>query len=182
MFPHPHPSPFSLRFAISSSPSSLFLCLFLSPPPKFTSYFEGKRQSPEKDTDSAVEVSIHNRLQTSQHSAPQGPENGAPGSTAPNGQREALQAAPYDRLLQCQQIVKVIVLDTPGRALPAIDQTVTRYLSGSCSSTPLRSVGGAVHQPPLPPPPPPYNHPHQYCPPGVLLRERRYSSGSRSLV
>ncbi|XP_077123100.1 IQ motif and SEC7 domain-containing protein 3 isoform X2 [Ranitomeya variabilis] len=140
----------------------------------------GKRESPEKDTDSVVEVSIHNRLQTSQHSGPQGPENGAPGSTAPNG--KALQAAPSDRLLQCQQIVKVIVLDTPGRALPAIDQTVTRYLSGSCSSTPLRNVGGAVHQPPLPPPPPPYNHPHQYCPPGVLLRERRYSSGSRSLV
>ncbi|XP_073506400.1 IQ motif and SEC7 domain-containing protein 3 isoform X2 [Phyllobates terribilis] len=142
----------------------------------------GKRESPEKDTDSVVEVSIHNRLQTSQHSAPQGPENGAPGSTAPNGKREALQAAPSDRLLQCQQIVKVIVLDTPGRALPAIDQTVTRYLSGSCCSTPLRNVGGTVHQPPLPPPPPPYNHPHQYCPPGVLLRERRYSSGSRSLV
>ncbi|XP_075711844.1 IQ motif and SEC7 domain-containing protein 3 isoform X1 [Rhinoderma darwinii] len=142
----------------------------------------GKRESPEKDTDSVMEVSIHNRLQTSQHSGPQGPENGAPGSTAPNGQREALQAAPSDRLLQCQQIVKVIVLDAPGRALPAIDQTVTRYLSGSCSSTPLRSVGGTVHQPPLPPPPPPYNHPHQYCPPGVLLRERRYSSGSRSLV
>ncbi|XP_073400306.1 IQ motif and SEC7 domain-containing protein 3 isoform X6 [Dendrobates tinctorius] len=142
----------------------------------------GKRESPEKDTDSVVEVSIHNRLQTSQHSGPQGPENGAPGSTAPNGKREALQAAPSDRLLQCQQIVKVIVLDTPGRALPAIDQTVTRYLSGSCSSTPLRNVGGTVHQPPLPPPPPPYNHPHQYCPPGVLLRERRYSSGSRSLV
>ncbi|XP_044137334.1 IQ motif and SEC7 domain-containing protein 3 isoform X2 [Bufo gargarizans] len=67
----------------------------------------GKHESPEKDTDSVVEVSIHNRLQTSQHSGPQGPENGAPGSTAPNGQREALQAAPSDRLLQCQQIVKL---------------------------------------------------------------------------
>ncbi|KAM4747415.1 IQ motif and SEC7 domain-containing protein 3 isoform 2-T2 [Rhinophrynus dorsalis] len=142
----------------------------------------GKRDPPEKDTENTVEVSIHNRLQTSQHSGPQGPENGASVSTAPNGQREALQAAKPDRLLQCQQIVKVIVLDTPGRALPALDQTVTRYLSGSCTSTPLRSVGGSVHQPPLPPPPPPYNHPHQYCPPGVLLRERRYSSGSRSLV
>ncbi|XP_004912534.1 IQ motif and SEC7 domain-containing protein 3 isoform X3 [Xenopus tropicalis] len=152
----------------------------------------GKREPPEKDTDSTVEVSIHNRLQTSQHIDPQGPENGAPGSTALNERRESLQAARYDRLLQCQQIVKVIVLDTPGRALPALDtpgpalpaanQTVTRYLSGSCSSTPLRSIGGSAHQPPLPPPPPPYNHPHQYCPPGVLLRERRYSSGSRSLV
>uniref|UniRef100_A0A8C5MCM7 IQ motif and SEC7 domain-containing protein 3 n=1 Tax=Leptobrachium leishanense TaxID=445787 RepID=A0A8C5MCM7_9ANUR len=127
-------------------------------------------------------VSIHNRLQTSQHIGLQGSENGAPGSTAPNGHRETLQAAPSDRLLQCQQIVKVIVLDAPGRALPVLDQTVTRYLSGSCTSTPLRSVGGNVHQPPLPPPPPPYNHPHQYCPPGVMLRERRYSSGSRSLV
>ncbi|XP_053320548.1 IQ motif and SEC7 domain-containing protein 3 isoform X2 [Spea bombifrons] len=142
----------------------------------------GKREAPEKDTDSTVEVSIHNRLQTSQHIDPQEPESGAQGSTAPNGQQEALQAASSDRLLQCQQIVKVIVLDTPGRALPALDQTVTRYVSGSCSSTPLRSVGGSIHQPPLPPPPPPYNHPHQYCPPGILLRERRYSSGSRSLV
>ncbi|XP_075458432.1 IQ motif and SEC7 domain-containing protein 3 isoform X3 [Ascaphus truei] len=136
----------------------------------------------EKDTDSAVEVSIHNRLQTSQPSGPQGPETGAPGSTAANQQREALQAAPSSRLLQCQQIVKVIVLDAPGRALPALDQTVTRYLSGSCTSTPLRSLGGGIHQPPLPPPPPPYNHPHQYCPPGSLLSQRRYSSGSRSLV
>ncbi|XP_018431974.1 PREDICTED: IQ motif and SEC7 domain-containing protein 3 isoform X1 [Nanorana parkeri] len=142
----------------------------------------GKHESPEKDTGGVVEVSIHNRLQTSQHSGPQGSENGAPGSTAPNGQRKALQAAPSDQLLQYQQIVKVIVLDTPGRATFAPDQTVTRYLSGSCTTTPLRSVGGNVHQPPLPPPPPPYNHPHQYCPPGVLLRERRYSSGSRSLV
>ncbi|XP_073477757.1 IQ motif and SEC7 domain-containing protein 3 isoform X1 [Aquarana catesbeiana] len=142
----------------------------------------GKHESPEKDTGGVVEVSIHNRLQTSQHSGPQGPENGAPGSTAPNGQWETLQAAPYDQLMQCQQIVKVIVLDTPGRATSSPDQTVTRYLSGSCTTTPLRSVGGNVHQPPLPPPPPPYNHPHQYCPPGVLLRERRYSSGSRSLV
>ncbi|CAJ0953354.1 unnamed protein product [Ranitomeya imitator] len=58
----------------------------------------GKRESPEKDTDSVVEAS------DVQHSGPQGPENGAPGSTAPNG--KALQAAPSDRLLQCQQIVK----------------------------------------------------------------------------
>ncbi|XP_041443883.1 IQ motif and SEC7 domain-containing protein 3 isoform X3 [Xenopus laevis] len=152
----------------------------------------GKREPPEKDTDSTVEVSIHNRLQMSQHIDPQGSENGAPGNTALKEQRESLQVAHSKRLLQCQQIVKVIVLDAPGRALPALDapsralpaadQTVTRYLSGSCSSTPLRSIGGGVHRPPLPPPPPPYNHPHQYCPPGVLLRERRYSSGSRSLV
>ncbi|PIN92797.1 hypothetical protein AB205_0033130, partial [Aquarana catesbeiana] len=137
---------------------------------------------PKQESPIGAQVSIHNRLQTSQHSGPQGPENGAPGSTAPNGQWETLQAAPYDQLMQCQQIVKVIVLDTPGRATSSPDQTVTRYLSGSCTTTPLRSVGGNVHQPPLPPPPPPYNHPHQYCPPGVLLRERRYSSGSRSLV
>uniref|UniRef100_A0A8C5PB31 IQ motif and SEC7 domain-containing protein 3 n=1 Tax=Leptobrachium leishanense TaxID=445787 RepID=A0A8C5PB31_9ANUR len=67
----------------------------------------GKRDPPEKDTDSTVEVSIHNRLQTSQHIGLQGSENGAPGSTAPNGHRETLQAAPSDRLLQCQQIVKM---------------------------------------------------------------------------
>ncbi|PIN92798.1 hypothetical protein AB205_0033130, partial [Aquarana catesbeiana] len=140
------------------------------------------KTTPAKSNGSQLDFQPKQELQTSQHSGPQGPENGAPGSTAPNGQWETLQAAPYDQLMQCQQIVKVIVLDTPGRATSSPDQTVTRYLSGSCTTTPLRSVGGNVHQPPLPPPPPPYNHPHQYCPPGVLLRERRYSSGSRSLV
>uniref|UniRef100_A0A2K6LKP7 IQ motif and SEC7 domain-containing protein 3 n=1 Tax=Rhinopithecus bieti TaxID=61621 RepID=A0A2K6LKP7_RHIBE len=122
----------------------------------------------EKPAESTVEVSIHNRLQTSQHNSGLGAERGAP----------------------CQQIVKVIVLDKPclARMEPLLSQALSCYTSSSsdsCGSTPLGGPGSPVkviHQPPLPPPPPPYNHPHQFCPPGSLLHRRRYSSGSRSLV
>ncbi|MXQ92514.1 hypothetical protein E5288_WYG001081 [Bos mutus] len=91
---------------------------------------------------------------------------------------------------QCQQIVKVIVLDKPclARMEPLLSQALSCYApasSDSCGSTPLGGPGSplkVVHRPPLPPPPPPYNHPHQFCPPGSLLHQRRCSSGSRSLV
>nr|XP_006135496.1 IQ motif and SEC7 domain-containing protein 3 isoform X2 [Pelodiscus sinensis] len=157
----------------------------------------GKKELGEKASDSTVEVSIHNRLQTYQHNSVLGPESGTQASTRPNMPRERLETAlvpsypaSAGTLVQCQQIVKVIVLDKPclARMEPALNQTLTRYVSSdSCSSTPLRSAGGGtpvkiIHQPPLPPPPPPYNHPHQYCPPSSLLQRRRYSSGSRSLV
>ncbi|KYO36581.1 hypothetical protein Y1Q_0024287 [Alligator mississippiensis] len=160
----------------------------------------GKKDLGEKVLDSTVEVSIHNRLQTYQHNSALGPESGMPPSTRPNMPRERLETAlvpsypaTAGTLVQCQQIVKVIVLDKPclARMEPALNQTLTRYVtSDSCSSTPLRSAGSGlqgtpvkiIHQPPLPPPPPPYNHPHQYCPPSSLLQRRRYSSGSRSLV
>nr|XP_033808967.1 IQ motif and SEC7 domain-containing protein 3 isoform X2 [Geotrypetes seraphini] len=165
----------------------------------------GNKDCGEKYSDSTVEVSIHNRLQTYQHNSALGPENGMQPSTHPNTQQqqqqqqqEVLQTAlapsqPLpETLVQCQQIVKVIVLDKPNlaHALPALNQTLTCYRSDSCSSTPLRSLSSGlqgtpvkiIHQPPLPPPPPPYNHPHQYCPPSSLLSRRRYSSGSRSLV
>ncbi|XP_051497733.1 IQ motif and SEC7 domain-containing protein 3 isoform X1 [Apus apus] len=160
----------------------------------------GKKDLGEKVSDSTVEVSIHNRLQTYQHNSALGPESGMQPSTRLNMPRERLETAlmpshpaSAGTLVQCQQIVKVIVLDKPclARMEPALNQTLTRYVtSDSCTSTPWRSVGSGlpgtpmklVHQPPLPPPPPPYNHPHQYCPPSSLLQRRRYSSGSRSLV
>ncbi|XP_060101723.1 IQ motif and SEC7 domain-containing protein 3 isoform X2 [Heteronotia binoei] len=159
-----------------------------------------KKDLGEKIPDSTVEVSIHNRLQTYQHNSVPGLETGMQPSTHPNMPRERLETAlvpsypaSAGTLVQCQQIVKVIVLDKPclARMEPALNQTLTRYVSSdSCSSTPLRGLGSGlqgtpvkiIHQPPLPPPPPPYNHPHQTCPPSSLLEKRRYSSGSRSLV
>ncbi|XP_030893259.1 IQ motif and SEC7 domain-containing protein 3-like [Leptonychotes weddellii] len=153
----------------------------------------------EKPAESTVEVSIHNRLQTSQHSPGLGAERGAPApwpDPQPSPLREQppplpqLPPTPPGTLVQCQQIVKVIVLDKPclARMEPLLGQALSCYASSSsdpCGSTPRGgpgSPGRAMHQPPLPPPPPPYNHPHQYCPPGSLLPQRRYSSGSRSLV
>nr|XP_023404776.1 IQ motif and SEC7 domain-containing protein 3 isoform X3 [Loxodonta africana] len=154
----------------------------------------------EKPAESTVEVSIHNRLQTSQHNPGLGAEKGAP-APLPNLQPSPLREqppllppppppTPPGTLVQCQQIVKVIVLDKPclARMEPLLSQALSCYASSSsdsCGSTPLGGRGSPVkviHQPPLPPPPPPYNHPHQYCPPGSLLHRRRSSSGSRSLV
>ncbi|XP_045686572.1 IQ motif and SEC7 domain-containing protein 3 isoform X2 [Phyllostomus hastatus] len=156
----------------------------------------------ERPSESTVEVSIHNRLQTSQHNSGLGAERGAPvplPDLQPSPLREQpppppllppLPPTPPGTLVQCQQIVKVIVLDKPclARMEPLLSQALSCYASSSsdsCGSTPLGCPGSPVkviHQPPLPPPPPPYNHPHQYCPPGSLLHQRRYSSGSRSLV
>ncbi|XP_004438824.1 PREDICTED: IQ motif and SEC7 domain-containing protein 3 isoform X1 [Ceratotherium simum simum] len=153
----------------------------------------------EKPAESTVEVSIHNRLQTSQHSSGLGAERGAPAplpDLQPSPSREQPPPLPLPpptppgTLVQCQQIVKVIVLDKPclARMEPLLSQALSCYASSSsdsCGSTPLGGPGSPVkviHQPPLPPPPPPYNHPHQFCPPGALLHRRRYSSGSRSLV
>uniref|UniRef100_A0A3Q3FXF6 IQ motif and SEC7 domain-containing protein 3 n=1 Tax=Labrus bergylta TaxID=56723 RepID=A0A3Q3FXF6_9LABR len=83
-----------------------------------------------------------------------------------------------ETLIQCQQIVKVIMLDNSGHG--------HMELSQSAMSTPVRSPdcshGNDGHQPPLPPPPPPYNHPHQYIPPDPPLSLHRTPSGSRSMV
>ncbi|KAG8509143.1 IQ motif and SEC7 domain-containing protein 3 [Galemys pyrenaicus] len=163
--------------------------------------FKAKRDAAlgEKPEESTVEVSIHNRLQTSQHNSGLGAERGS-SVPLPDLQPSPLREQPPPRppppltppgtLVQCQQIVKVIVLDKPclARMEPLLSQALSCYASSSsdsCGSTPLGGSGSpikAIHQPPLPPPPPPYNHPHQYCPPGSLLHRRRYSSGSRSLV
>ncbi|XP_073706316.1 IQ motif and SEC7 domain-containing protein 3 [Garra rufa] len=136
-------------------------------------------------------VSIHNRLQTYQLSSPLAPPSAqqhlavlpspAPGST--------LTISP-DTLIQCQQIVKVIVVDSAGRGHVEafLSHNPAHRLIQSAVSTPTRSrEGGKQQQPPLPPPPPPYHHPHQFCPPTPppprhLLSQRRYSSGTRSLV
>ncbi|XP_046729250.1 IQ motif and SEC7 domain-containing protein 3 isoform X2 [Silurus meridionalis] len=139
---------------------------------------------------SAVEVSIHNRLQTYQLSAVPSPE-----SAALLNQRGELCQAPCaspapsypqqrpDTLIQCQQIVKVIVLDKGGHGHvePLLGQSPTHQLISSPDG------GGAQRekdgsQPPLPPPPPPYNHPHQYIPPDPRLSLHRTLSGSRSIV
>ncbi|KAF1372330.1 hypothetical protein PFLUV_G00264150 [Perca fluviatilis] len=104
-----------------------------------------------------------------------------------------------ETLIQCQQIVKVIMLDNSGhgRMEAFLSQTPTHHhyqhhhhshhqLSQSAMSTPVRSPdcshGTDGHQPPLPPPPPPYNHPHQYIPPDPRLSLHRTPSGSRSMV
>uniref|UniRef100_A0A3Q4GE96 IQ motif and SEC7 domain-containing protein 3 n=1 Tax=Neolamprologus brichardi TaxID=32507 RepID=A0A3Q4GE96_NEOBR len=105
-----------------------------------------------------------------------------------------------EALIQCQQIVKVIMLDNSshGRMEAFLSQTPTHHhyqhhhhhshhqLSHSAMSTPVRSPDGSHgsdgHQPPLPPPPPPYNHPHQYIPPDPRLSLHRTPSGSRSMV
>ncbi|XP_017552460.1 IQ motif and SEC7 domain-containing protein 3 isoform X3 [Pygocentrus nattereri] len=193
----------------------------------------GRQSSPsgKKDIDTAqtghnaVEVSIHNRLQTYQLSAaaaaaaavqPRSPESVAllnhRGELYQQPQHQpplqcvsptplhshqpvaALSELRPDTLIQCQQIVKVIVLDKGGHG------RVEAFLSHSPShhhqqfiqsvvSTPVRSLDGAGpqrdkdgSQPPLPPPPPPYNHPHQYIPPDPRLALQRTPSGSRSIV
>ncbi|XP_049639154.1 IQ motif and SEC7 domain-containing protein 3 isoform X2 [Suncus etruscus] len=155
----------------------------------------------EKPSESTVEVSIHNRLQTAQHNPGLGADQGAPKpKSLPDLQPSPLREqpppprlpppTPPGTLVQCQQIVKVIVLDKPclARMEPLLSQALSCYASSSSDSCGSTSLGGqgspvkVIHQPPLPPPPPPYNHPHQFCPPGSLLHRRRYSSGSRSLV
>ncbi|XP_037109987.1 IQ motif and SEC7 domain-containing protein 3 isoform X1 [Syngnathus acus] len=142
----------------------------------------------------AVEVSIHNRLQTYQLSPPSVEPTTPLALTAPPallGPAPAGELRP-ETLIQCQQIVKVIVVDQSGRGRmeaflsqgPAAHQ-----LLRSAMSTPVH-VQGDGPQPPLPPPPPPYNHPHQFCPPDspmplhhtMPLTRRRNSSGSRSIV
>ncbi|KAM9327592.1 LOW QUALITY PROTEIN: IQ motif and SEC7 domain-containing protein 3-like [Pholidichthys leucotaenia] len=193
----------------------------------------------------AVEVSIHNRLQTYQLSStapspesvallnhrgellfqqgPQGQQSQGPPPPPPPQHPQVQSAASTpahhlplqqrhqpavsvadlrpETLIQCQQIVKVIMLDNSGhgRVGAFLSQTPTHHhyqhhhhhhhshqLSHSAMSTPIRSPDGSRgtdgHQPPLPPPPPPYNHPHQYMPPDPRLSLHRTPSGSRSMV
>ncbi|TRY76061.1 hypothetical protein DNTS_012279, partial [Danionella cerebrum] len=131
-------------------------------------------------------------LQTYQLSSPLAP---------PIAQQQHLAVLPSpvpsispETLIQCQQIVKVIVVDAAGRGHVEafLSQNPAHRLIQSAVSTPTRSRDGSKQQqqqrPPLPPPPPPYHHPHQFCPPTPpppprhLLSQRRYSSGTRSLV
>uniref|UniRef100_A0A8C2G6N9 IQ motif and SEC7 domain-containing protein 3 n=1 Tax=Cyprinus carpio TaxID=7962 RepID=A0A8C2G6N9_CYPCA len=175
---------------------------------------KGRQGSPSGTIQSETHlfaVSIHNRLQTYQlNAALQSPETTA----LLNHQRELFQQPPLQRasptpshsyqpvalaeirpdtLIQCQQIVKVIVLDKGGHGhMEAyLSQSPTHHqLIQSVASTPVRSPDGGGNQggnndgsqPPLPPPPPPYNHPHQYIPPDPRLALQRTPSGSRSLM
>ncbi|XP_062339613.1 IQ motif and SEC7 domain-containing protein 3 [Osmerus eperlanus] len=152
-------------------------------------------------------VSIHNRHQTYQLSSsmPWSPGSaGPPNHQGELSHRPQLQpAAPTvadllpETLIQCQQIVKVIVLDNSGhgRVEAFLSHTPThhqhlhhQHLLQAVVSTPASSseAGGAQNkegpQPPLPPPPPPYNHPHQYIPPDPRLSLQRTHSDSRSMV
>ncbi|CAL9695342.1 unnamed protein product [Knipowitschia caucasica] len=140
-----------------------------------------------------VEVSIHNRLQTYQLSQP-AIESAPLALTAPPALLSPVPAGELrpETLIQCQQIVKVIVVDQSGRGrMEAFlsQGPATHQLIQSALSTPVR-VPSDGPQPPLPPPPPPYNHPHQFCPPDspmplhhtMPLIRRRNSSGSRSIV
>ncbi|XP_019129029.2 IQ motif and SEC7 domain-containing protein 3 isoform X3 [Larimichthys crocea] len=204
----------------------------------------GNQEIDDRSGHNAVEVSIHNRLQTYQLSSStarspesvallnhrgellfqQGPQGLTQGPVPPP-QHPQLQSAAStpahhlhlqqhhqpavsmadlrpETLIQCQQIVKVIMLDNSGhgRMEAFLSQTPTHHhyqhhhhhhhshhqLSQSAMSTPVRtpdsSHGNDGHQPPLPPPPPPYNHPHQYIPPDPRLSLHRTPSGSRSMV
>ncbi|KAK5876456.1 hypothetical protein CesoFtcFv8_025810 [Champsocephalus esox] len=201
----------------------------------------GNQEMDDRSGHNAVEVSIHNRLQTYQLSstAPspesvallnhrgellfqQGPQ-GLTYGPVPPPQHPQLQSATStpahhlhlqqhhqaavsmsdlrpEALIQCQQIVKVFMLDNSGHGhMEAfLSQTPTHHhyqhhhhhshhqLSHSAVSTPVRSPDSSHcndgHQPPLPPPPPPYNHPHQYIPPDPRLSLHRTPSGSRSMV
>ncbi|KAM3870577.1 LOW QUALITY PROTEIN: IQ motif and SEC7 domain-containing protein 3 [Diretmus argenteus] len=141
-----------------------------------------------------VEVSIHNRLQTYQLSQPS-IESMPLALTAPPSLLSPVQPGELrpETLIQCQQIVKVIVVDQSGRGRMEafLSQSPTSHrLIQSAMSTPVHVREGDGPQPPLPPPPPPYNHPHQFCPPDspmplhhtLPLSRRRNSSGSRSIV
>ncbi|XP_038144340.1 IQ motif and SEC7 domain-containing protein 3 isoform X3 [Cyprinodon tularosa] len=200
----------------------------------------GNTEIDERSGHNAVEVSIHNRLQTYQLSSssvarspesaallnsrgellfqqgltqgpvppPQYPQLHSAASTPAHHLPIQLQHQPAisvadlrpEALIQCQQIVKVIMLDSSGhgRMEAFLSHTPTHHhhyqhhhhshhqLSQSAMSTPVRSPDGSYgsdgHQPPLPPPPPPYNHPHQYIPPDPRLSLHRTPSGSRSMV
>ncbi|XP_031715010.1 IQ motif and SEC7 domain-containing protein 3 isoform X2 [Anarrhichthys ocellatus] len=200
----------------------------------------GNQEIDERSGHNAVEVSIHNRLQTyqlsSSSSTARSPESvallnhqgellfqqGLTHGPAPPPQHPQLQSAAStpvhhlhlqqhhqpavsmtdlrpETLIQCQQIVKVFMLDNSGhgRMEAFLSQTPTHHhyqhhhhshhqLSQSAMSTPVRSPDCSHdndgHQPPLPPPPPPYNHPHQYIPPDPRLSLHRTPSGSRSMV
>uniref|UniRef100_A0A3Q3LQQ7 IQ motif and SEC7 domain-containing protein 3 n=1 Tax=Mastacembelus armatus TaxID=205130 RepID=A0A3Q3LQQ7_9TELE len=139
-------------------------------------------------------VSIHNRLQTYQLSQPS-TESMPLALAAPPALLSSVQPGELrpETLIQCQQIVKVIVVDQSGRGrMEAFlsQGPATHQLIQSALSTPVRVREGDGPQPPLPPPPPPYNHPHQFCPPDspmplhhtMPLTRRRNSSGSRSIV
>ncbi|XP_041709169.2 IQ motif and SEC7 domain-containing protein 3 isoform X4 [Coregonus clupeaformis] len=181
----------------------------------------GKQDLDENSGHNAVEVSIHNRLHTYQLSSsgslPRTPESvGAllnhRGELFQQPQLQSAASTPLhhlqqlqpismgdlrpDTLIQCQQIVKVIVLDNSGhgRVEAFLSHTPTHshhhhhahhlQVVRSAASTPVRSPESKDgHQPPLPPPPPPYNHPHQYIPPAdPRLSLQRTPSGSRSLL
>ncbi|XP_076848712.1 IQ motif and SEC7 domain-containing protein 3 isoform X2 [Brachyhypopomus gauderio] len=144
----------------------------------------------DKTGNNTVEVSIHNRLQTYQLNSPLAPPTTQPQlAILPSADSGSALTISPDTLIQCQQIVKVIVVDSAGHGHVEafLSNNPNQRLIQSAVSSPTRSQEGGAQQPPLPPPPPPYHHKHQFCPPTPpppqhALSHRRYSSGTRSLV
>ncbi|KAK1784991.1 hypothetical protein P4O66_018418, partial [Electrophorus voltai] len=122
----------------------------------------------DKTGNNTVEVSIHNRLQTYQLNSPPAPPNAQPQlAILPSSDPGSALAISPDTLIQCQQIVKVIVMDSAGQGHVEafLSHNPTHRLIQSAVSSPSKSREGGTQQPPLPPPPPPYHHKHQFCPP-----------------
>ncbi|KAG5846100.1 hypothetical protein ANANG_G00146160 [Anguilla anguilla] len=124
-------------------------------------------------------------LQTYQLSASRSPERGSllghrgelfypqlqPSAATPVHLPGPLVDLRPEALIQCQQIVKVIVLDKGGhgRVEAFLSHTPTHRFIRSALSTPSGPPRAGTRAAPAPSPPasapPPYNHPHQYCPP-----------------
>ncbi|XP_006771381.2 PREDICTED: IQ motif and SEC7 domain-containing protein 3, partial [Myotis davidii] len=118
----------------------------------------------ERPSESTVEVSIHNRLQTSQHNSGLGAQRRAavpPPDPQPSPLREQppplppSPPTPPGTLVQCQQIVKVIVLDKPclARMEPLLSQALSSYASSSSDSCgsprpPTTTLTSTAHQAP----------------------------------
>ncbi|KAG7332960.1 hypothetical protein KOW79_003095 [Hemibagrus wyckioides] len=122
----------------------------------------------DKTGSNAVEVSIHHRLRTYQVSTPPAPPTSQPQlAIMPSPASSSVLNISPDTLIQCQQIDKVIVMDSAGRGHVEtfLSQNPGQRLIQSAVSTPTRTREGGAKQPPLPPPPPPYHHKHQFCPP-----------------
>ncbi|XP_012879067.1 PREDICTED: IQ motif and SEC7 domain-containing protein 3 [Dipodomys ordii] len=121
-------------------------------------------EKPAAVAESPGEVSIHNRLQTPQHTSGLGAERGPPPSPpppppppsdpqpSPPGEPalRPLPPAPPGTLVQCQQIVKVIVLDKPclARMEPLLSRALSCYAAASFLMVTLRRRQG--QGPPIP--------------------------------
>eukprot|EP00066_Takifugu_rubripes_P016016 XP_011605282.1 PREDICTED: IQ motif and SEC7 domain-containing protein 3 [Takifugu rubripes] len=105
-----------------------------------------------------VEVSIHNRLQTYQLGQPSN-ESMPLALAAPPSLLSPVQSGDLrpETLIQCQQIVKVIVVDQSGRgrmeAFLSQGPGAHQFIQWAMS-TPVRVREGDSPQPPFPPPPP----------------------------
>uniref|UniRef100_A0A8C2Q288 IQ motif and SEC7 domain-containing protein 3 n=1 Tax=Cyprinus carpio TaxID=7962 RepID=A0A8C2Q288_CYPCA len=99
----------------------------------------------EKTGSNTVEVSIHNRLQTYQLSSALAPPSAQQHLAAlPSPAHGSALTISPDTLIQCQQIVKVIVVDSAGRGHVEafLSHNPAHRLIQSAVSTPTRSLEG----------------------------------------